>query len=98
MLPPVRGGLFLWARATDGTDTTSLLSRAVPEGVAFVPGPAFAVGRDATHADRLRLSFASVAPDDAAEAASRLAAAWNPPPTPGTIDDEPVTAGAALGR
>ena len=78
-LPEVQGGLFLWGRATDGTDTTALLAHAVAAGVAFVPGSAFAVGASAggaTHADRLRLSFASVSPDEATEAAARLAVAW----------------------
>jgi len=86
-LPPVRGGLFLWGRATDGTDTTALLPRAVAGGVAFVPGSAFAVGPGGDgHADRLRLSFASVGPDQAEEAAARLAAAWasSPETSPST--------------
>ena len=108
-LPPVRGGLFLWGRATDGTDTTALLSRAVAAGVAFVPGSAFAVGTGGGHDDRLRLSFASVAPDEAEEAAARLAAAWatspesdpeasrrtNRPTSHGSV--EPVGAGALGG-
>lgn len=76
-VPEVAGGLFLWGRAVDGTDTSALLAPAVAEGVAFVPGSAFAVGSRHAHDDRLRLSFAAVGADEADEAASRLAVAWH---------------------
>jgi len=69
-----RGGMFLWASLAAGLDGRTLLGAALDAGVAFVPGDAFAVGDDA-HADRIRLSFASVAPDQAHEAACRLARA-----------------------
>ena len=53
------GGFFLWARLP-GVDTAALLHDALDEGVAFVPGAAFAT--DDSCADRARLSFASLAP------------------------------------
>ena len=43
-------------------------------GVAFVPGEAFHV--DGTGADRIRLSFATLTPEELGEAAARLARAW----------------------
>lgn len=69
--PP--GGMFLWARLTDGRDATALLQTAVEHGVAFVPGePFFAAGADVA---TLRLSYSLLEPDRLAEAARRLAAA-----------------------
>lgn len=68
-----RGGMFAWARFTDGTDSGALLPRALDHGVAFVPGAAFSVA--APHTDALRLSFATAAPAALAAAADRLAAA-----------------------
>jgi 2-aminoadipate transaminase len=69
----VDGGLFLWARLP-GVDTTALLAGAVDEGVAFVPGGAFAVA-DGAHPDALRLSFATAEPAVLAEGVRRLAVA-----------------------
>ena len=68
------GGMFLWGRlrASD-IDTTALLSAAVDQGVAFVPGTAFHV--DGRGTDSLRLSFATLAPAELVEAATRLGAA-----------------------
>lgn len=66
------GGMFLWAALTGGGDAEALLRQAVDAGVAFVPGSAFGV--DGTgHRDRVRLSFATLTPDDLDEAARRLA-------------------------
>jgi 2-aminoadipate transaminase len=66
------GGMFVWAAVTGGGDAEALLRGAVDAGVAFVPGSAFAVdGRG--HLDRIRLSFATLTPDDLDEAARRLA-------------------------
>src|SRR5690606_13096173 len=67
------GGLFVWARFTDGTDTTRLLPVARDAGMIFVPGEAFydAAPDRAT----LRLSFATATPAQLAEAVSRLASA-----------------------
>lgn len=72
--PPVpAGGMFLWL-TLPGVDTAALLPRAVAQGMAFVPGPAFAV-RPGAHADALRLSFATAGPPQLTEAARRLGAA-----------------------
>jgi 2-aminoadipate transaminase len=68
------GGMFLWLRL-DGTAPAArdLLARAVEAGVAFVPGDAFHV--DGTGSDRIRLSFATLSPEELGEAAARLARA-----------------------
>jgi 2-aminoadipate transaminase len=68
------GGMFLWGRLRrPGMDTAALLPGAIDRGVAYVPGGAFSV--TAPHTDSLRLSFATVAPDDLVEGAGRLAEA-----------------------
>jgi len=68
------GGLFLWARIRrPGIDTAALLPRALDHGVAYVPGSAFSVA--APHHASLRLSYATVTPQELAEGARRLAAA-----------------------
>ncbi len=67
------GGMFLWARFADGSDTRALLARALAHDVMFVPGePFFAHSPDPA---ALRLSFSNVAPDACAEAVARLARA-----------------------
>lgn len=73
-LGPATGGMFLWGRVA-GIDTSEWLARAVAAGVAFVPGAAFAATPDAVARlrDRIRLSFATLAPDQLDEAARRLA-------------------------
>jgi 2-aminoadipate transaminase len=63
------GGMFLWGRLA-GVDTAALLPRALARGVAYVPGSAFSVGQ--AHDDCLRLSYATVSPEDLAEGARRL--------------------------
>jgi len=64
-------GMFLWAELADATiDTSALLDVALDEGVAFVPGSAFAVDRPLP--SHLRLSFATPSPTELIEAASRL--------------------------
>lgn len=75
---PVDGGMFVWARCTDPeVDTAALLPQAVEAGVAYVPGTAFAVGDDdaAVLARHLRMSFATLEPEQFDEAARRLAVA-----------------------
>jgi 2-aminoadipate transaminase len=66
-----RGGMFLWGRAE--CDTTAALPTAIAAGVAYVPGAAFAVESD--RSSHLRLSYASLTPDDLRVAAERLRAA-----------------------
>jgi 2-aminoadipate transaminase len=70
---PPHGGLFLWATVPEEDDTAHLLGAALDHGVAFVPGEAFAVGAPDRRA--LRLSFSSLDPDEAPEAAARLRSA-----------------------
>ena len=68
------GGMFLWLRLQGSAPAArDLLPRAVEAGVAFVPGEAFHV--DGTGADRIRLSFATLTPEELGEAAARLARA-----------------------
>jgi 2-aminoadipate transaminase len=70
---PADGGMFVWGEFVDDIDTQQLLAAAIARGVAFVPGPAFAVAAD--HHRALRLSFATAPPDQLAEGVRRLAAA-----------------------
>ncbi|MFO1301562.1 MAG: PLP-dependent aminotransferase family protein [Burkholderiaceae bacterium] len=67
------GGMFVWARFTDGTDASALLPAARDEGTIFVPGAAFY--DHAPDPSALRLSFATLDPGQLAEAAERLARA-----------------------
>jgi 2-aminoadipate transaminase len=64
------GGMFVWGRFADAIDTQALLPKALEQGMAFVPGQAFAVAAD--HRRSLRLSFATVAPDQLLEGVRRL--------------------------
>ncbi|MEZ5246788.1 MAG: PLP-dependent aminotransferase family protein [Acidimicrobiales bacterium] len=67
------GGMFVWASLAIGVTTDELLPRALDQGVAFVPGSAFAVDRDLSQ--HLRLSWATGSPAELAEAVTRLARA-----------------------
>ncbi|MGC5249010.1 PLP-dependent aminotransferase family protein [Gordonia sp. DT219] len=67
-----QGGMFCWARLP-GVDTSALLHAAVTEGMAFVPGSAFAVTAD--FGEHLRLSFATLRPPLIDEGVRRLTAA-----------------------
>ncbi|MGD9792481.1 MAG: PLP-dependent aminotransferase family protein [Acidimicrobiia bacterium] len=74
---PPRGGMFCWVVAREaGVDATALFRRAVGVGVAFVPGSAFAVD-GTSHASAMRLSFATLSPDDLDVATQRLASMWD---------------------
>jgi DNA-binding transcriptional MocR family regulator len=67
------GGMFVWARLCDGTDTARLLPFARERGMIFVPGTAFdPEGRPSAW---LRLSFATTTPAGLREAVERLARA-----------------------
>lgn len=68
------GGMFLWAQLVPGLDAERVLDAALDEGVAFVPGSAFAVDGPRHH-DRLRLSFATLDAGQLDEAGHRLALA-----------------------
>jgi 2-aminoadipate transaminase len=69
------GGFFLWVTLDNGVDTTELFERALAEGVAFIPGPAFSPTGRFTHA--LRLCFASTPPHRIHEGVARLRRAVN---------------------
>jgi 2-aminoadipate transaminase len=67
------GGMFLWARLGDGTDTAVTLPRSVDAGVAYVPGWPFFAGEP----DRstMRLSYVTNSPEVIADGLDRLAGA-----------------------
>ena len=68
------GGMFVWARLRNrSANSSELLSLAVAQGVAFVPGNEFAV--NAEHRFSLRLSFATGTVEELTEGVARLAAA-----------------------
>jgi 2-aminoadipate transaminase len=66
------GGYFLWLDLEEGIDTAALLAEAANDGVTFVAGPDFMIEGGE---NSLRLSFAPVPADRAAEGVSRIAAA-----------------------
>lgn len=68
-----QGGMFCWVTLGDTTDTAQLLTIAVEEGVAFVPGWSFY----ANHPDRstMRLSYVTNSPEMIREGLGRLAVA-----------------------
>ncbi len=67
------GGMFVWARFTDGTDSAALLPAARELGMIYVPGEAFY--DEAPDRSALRLSFATAMPEQLDEAVARLARA-----------------------
>jgi DNA-binding transcriptional MocR family regulator len=67
-----QGGYFLWLDLAEGTDTVALLAESKGEGVSFVAGPDFMMSGGE---NSLRLSFAPVPADQAAEGVRRIAAA-----------------------
>jgi DNA-binding transcriptional MocR family regulator len=67
-----QGGYFLWLDLAEGTDTPALLAEAKGEGVSFVAGPDFMIEGGE---NSLRLSFAPVPADQAAEGVRRIATA-----------------------
>lgn len=67
------GGLFVWARLSDGSDATHFAARAIAQGVAFVPGAPFFA--NAPDPGSFRLSFATASEEAIAEGVSRLAKA-----------------------
>jgi 2-aminoadipate transaminase len=73
-----KGGMFCWTTFVDGTDPAELLAEALPRGVAFIPGNAFAVpgvdGSSGTSSRGARMCFATSAPDVLREAVARLTA------------------------
>ncbi|HEV7482981.1 MAG TPA: PLP-dependent aminotransferase family protein [Solirubrobacterales bacterium] len=66
------GGYFLWLDLAAGTDATALLAASKADGATFVAGPDFMIEGGE---NSLRLSFAPVPADQAAEGVSRIAGA-----------------------
>lgn len=65
-----QGGLFLWVTLPEGMDSAALLTEALAEKVAFVPGRAF--HPDGTGAGTLRLNFSYSPPETIEEGIRRL--------------------------
>ena len=66
------GGYFLWLDLAEGTDAAALLAASKAAGATFVAGPDFMIEGGE---NSLRLSFAPVPADQAAEGVSRIAKA-----------------------
>jgi 2-aminoadipate transaminase len=66
------GGYFLWLDLAEGTDTVALLAASKEDGATFVAGPDFMIEGGT---NSLRLSFAPVPADQAAEGVRRIAGA-----------------------
>lgn len=71
------GGMFVWARLSDGSSSANLFERALDAGVSFVPGAAFSpdFSPDGRPSDRLRMCFTTLRPDELRQAVSRLVSA-----------------------
>jgi 2-aminoadipate transaminase len=55
------GGMFIWVQLPPGFDSTQLLSKAIAQNVAFVPGAPFFANNP--ESNTLRLSFVTVPPE-----------------------------------
>src|SRR5712691_10008045 len=64
------GGFYFWVRLPRHVSARALLDVALDEGVAFVPGDAFAI--DADHSSSLRFSISAPPPHRVAEGVRRL--------------------------
>jgi 2-aminoadipate transaminase len=69
------GGFYFWVRLPRHVNARALLDVALEEGVAFVPGDAFAI--DADHANALRFSVSAPSPDRIDEGVRRLRRAFD---------------------
>jgi 2-aminoadipate transaminase len=67
-----RNGALLWAELPEGMDTGALLSACMAEGVAYVPGAAFAIPGTAAGRSGMRLNFSYSSPDAIREGMARL--------------------------
>jgi len=65
------GGMFIWVALPPGADATALLSKAVAEKVAFVPGAPFYAAERAAE-NTLRLNFSNSSPDQIRTGIRRL--------------------------
>jgi 2-aminoadipate transaminase len=70
-----QGGFYFWVRLPRHITARSLLDVALEEGVAFVPGDAFAI--DADHTSALRFSISAPTPDRIDEGVRRLRRAFD---------------------
>lgn len=69
------GGFYFWVRLPRGVSARALLDVALEEGVAFVPGDAFAI--EADHENALRFSISAPTPDRIDEGVRRLRRAFD---------------------
>ena len=69
------GGFYFWVRLPQTVSARALLDVALEEGVAFVPGDAFAI--DADHRSALRFSISAPTPDRIDEGVRRLRRAFD---------------------
>jgi len=69
------GGFYFWVRLPETVSARALLEVALEEGVAFVPGDAFAI--DADHGNALRFSISAPTPDRIDEGVRRLRRAFD---------------------
>ncbi|MGG3466937.1 PLP-dependent aminotransferase family protein [Neobacillus pocheonensis] len=65
-----KGGMFLWVEGNNHLNTTRLLSKAVDNGVAFVPGAPFYVDQPKHHT--FRLNFSHSTPEKIQQGMDRL--------------------------
>jgi len=70
---PPEGGYFIWAKLPDGSAARELLREALRKKVSFVPGDLFSP--DGRERDRIRINFASHAPETIEEGVRRLGSA-----------------------
>jgi len=70
-----QGGFYFWLRLPSRIDAKRLLDVALEEGVAFVPGSAFAIEHD--HRSALRFSVSAPTPDRIDEGVRRLRRAYD---------------------
>jgi 2-aminoadipate transaminase len=69
------GGFYFWVRLPAGISSSTLLTVALEEGVAFVPGSAFAIARD--HSEAFRFSISGPTLDRIDEGVKRLRRAFD---------------------
>ncbi len=70
-----QGGLFLWVTMPEGNDSQTLLTAALAENVAFVPGGPFYANNAHEGGRHMRLNFSYCPPDTIHEGIRRLSIA-----------------------
>lgn len=71
------GGMFVWARLTDGSNAEDLLPHAIAQEVVFVPGSAFYPSPLSMDKSTFRMSFASVNSELIVQGVERLVQAMD---------------------